>query len=177
MKKDNYKIIHYGENRRFFSSKGVSPLLAAVLLIAVTIAIATLVMGWLTTVTRTTQVTVSNKTAEAVDCSSASIVIEEVFVSAGINRTARVIVRNSGLSDNLQIISAQIYNRTGSNFSAGSLPLTGFNRGNVTTLSFSPTGPPGGTVVDACPGDFSRALVSTNCGGVSTEFTGTPKCF
>ncbi|MBI2971034.1 MAG: hypothetical protein HYY37_01295, partial [Candidatus Aenigmarchaeota archaeon] len=46
--------------------KGISPLLAAVLLIAVTVAIATLVMGWVSTTVRTTQTTVSNKTVEAV---------------------------------------------------------------------------------------------------------------
>ncbi len=157
------------------NKKGISPLLAAVLLIAVTVAIATLVMGWLTTITRTTQVTVSNRTSEAVDCASASIAIEDVYIDAGINQSQRVIVRNSGLLDSLQIISAQIYNRTGGNFSANSLPITNFNRGNVTTLVFI-----GGlaniTVVDSCPGAFSRAIVSTNCGGISAEFTGTPKC-
>ena len=158
------------------NEKGISPLLAAVLLIAVTVAIATLVMGWITTITRSTQVTVSNKTVEATDCSSASIVIEGVYIAAGGNGTSRVIVRNAGLLDNMQIISAQIFNRTGSNFSASSLPITNFGKGNVTTLSFSPIGPPGGTVATACPGDFSRVLISTTCGGVSAEFTSTPNC-
>ncbi len=157
------------------NSKGVSALLAAVLLIAVTVAIATLVMGWLATITRATQVTVSNRTVEAVDCSSASLVIDEVYIDSGINQTQRVIIRNSGQTDNLQIIAAQIYNSTGGNFSANSLPIQNFNRGNVTTLVFIDR-LANITVVDSCPGAFSRVLVSTNCGGVSAEFTGTPKC-
>jgi len=156
--------------------KGISPLLAAVLLIAVTVAIATLVMGWISTVTRTTQVAVSNKTAEAADCSSANVVIEEVFLSAGFNTTGRVIVRNAGLLDNMQLVSAQIYNRTGGNFSASSLPVSNLNKGNVTTLSFSTAGA-GSTIVTACPSDFSRVLITTNCGGIAAEFTSTPKCF
>jgi flagellin-like protein len=151
--------------------KGISPLLAAVLLIAVTVSIGTLVMGWLGTIMRSTQTEVSNTTTEAVDCSSAGIIIEDVFLSSGFNKTARVIARNSGFLDGMQIISAQIYNRTGSNFSASSLPVTNLNKGNLTTLSFSPNA----TIVNACPDDFSRVIVSTNCG--STEFTAVPSCF
>ncbi len=161
------------ENRRFSSSMGISPLLASVLLIAVTVAIATLVAGWLSTTVRTTQTTVSNRTLDATECSGASITIEEVYMDAGRNASQRVIVKNSGQADSLQIVSAQIYNRTGGNFSALSLPITNFNRGNVTTLVFDPNN----TVIDACPGDFSKVVISTNCGGVSTEFTSTPKCY
>ena len=155
------------------SNKGISPLLASVLLIAVTVAIATLVAGWLSTTVRTTQTTVSNRTLEATECSSASITIEDVYMDAGRNASQRIVVRNSGQSDSLQIIAAQIYNTTGGNFSAQSLPITNFNRGNVTTLVVDPNN----TVIDSCPGAFSKVIISTNCGGVSAEFTGTPKCF
>lgn len=158
-------------------NKGISPLLASVLLIAVTVAIATLVAGWLSTTVRTTQTTVSNRTLEATECSGASITIEEVYIDAGLNTTNRVILRNSGQSDSLQIVSAQLYNITGGNFSARSLPITNFNRGNVTTLAFEQNSTAGAMMVSSCPGDFSKVIVSTNCGGVSAEFTGTPKCF
>jgi len=157
-------------------SKGISPLLAAVLLIAVTVAIATLVMGWLTTITRTTQVTVSNRTAEATDCSSASVVIDEVYLDIGFNGTVRAIVRNAGLADNMQLTSAQVYNRTGSNFSGSSMPITNFNRGNVTTITFTANTATDTTIATVCS-DFSRVLVTTNCGGVSAEFDRTPRCY
>ncbi|MBI2076726.1 MAG: hypothetical protein HYT72_05765 [Candidatus Aenigmarchaeota archaeon] len=162
-------------NKYKIGYKGISPLLASVLLIAVTVAIATLVAGWLSTTVRTSQITVSNRTIEATECTGASIVIDDVYIDAGVNQTQRVIVRNAGQSDNMQIISAQLYNITGGNFSARSLPLTGFMKGNVTTLIFNDTiiGP---TIVDTCPGGFSKVIVSTNCGGVSAEFTSTPKC-
>ena len=165
------------KNNHNMSNKGISPLLASVLLIAVTVAIATLVAGWLSTTVRTTQTTVSNRTLEATECSSASITIEDVYMDAGRNASQRIVVRNSGQSDSLQIVSAQLYNITGGNFSARSLPITNFNRGNVTTLSFEQYSTAGAMIVDTCPGAFSKIIISTNCGGVSAEFTGTPKCF
>ncbi len=150
--------------------KGISALLAAVLIIAVTVSIATLVMGWLSTTIRGTQTTVENRTTEAVNCASAGISIDDVYISAGAPGSARVIVRNSGQADDLAIQSAYIYNRTGEAFSAAGLPSTDFDRGEVVTLMFNAA-----TVV-ACPGDFIEAIATTDCPGISAKFSARPKC-
>lgn len=153
--------------------KGISPLLASVLLIAVTVSIATLVMGWMSTVARSTQSSVSNKTAQATECSSAIVIIDDVYVNAGSPGRATAIVRNAGQVNGMAISSAQLYNRTGSNFTAmetASGPLTGFDMGEIQTLRFN------STYISACPTDFSAVIVTTNCGGVSATFDSTPKC-
>ncbi len=149
--------------------KGISPLLASVLLIAVTVAIATLVMGWISTITRTTQTTVSNRTVDAVNCASASIVIDDVYVATG-SRNATVIVRNAGQTDSLQITFAPLYNSTGHNVNPSeSLPVSSFDRGEIQVFTYGSTGIP------SCA-TFSKAVVSTNCAGVSATFDRTPKC-
>ncbi len=151
-------------------SKGISPLLASVLLIAITVAIATLTAGWVSTTVRTTQATITNKTTEAVDCSAAGIVIDDVYASSGTAVTARAIVRNTGQTDDLTITSAQLYNTTGANFTASSIPISNVDKGNVNTLSFSSAS------LAACPGSFSQVVVTTSCGGVSAVFDKAPKC-
>ena len=150
--------------------RGISPLLASVLLIAITVSIATLIMGWMSTVARTTQVKVETKTSQAVDCSSASISIDGVYITAGASGTANVIVSNTGQVDGLTIKSAQILNTSGSNFASSSTPITDFDRGDIETLSFSSVGIP------SCPTDFSKVIVTTDCGGVTDVFDTTPKC-
>ncbi|MFH0832695.1 MAG: archaellin/type IV pilin N-terminal domain-containing protein [Candidatus Aenigmatarchaeota archaeon] len=152
--------------------KGISPLLASVLLIAVTVAIATLVMGWMSTTMRSTQTTVSNKTTQATECSAAAISIDDVYLSG--LYSANVIVRNSGQTDNLQITSVQLYNVTGGNFTT-STAETDFDKGEVTTFAIS-VGSNTFPIVDTCPTDFSKVIVTTNCGGIKDTFEGTPKC-
>ncbi len=145
-------------------------MVAAVLLIAVTVSIATLVSGWLTTMFQSTQITLSNVTTTAVNCMSASVVIDDVYISAGAPGSGRVIVRNSGQADDLAIQSAYIYNRTGEAFSAAGLPVTDFDRGEVVTLMFNAV-----TVV-SCPGDFIEAIATSDCPGISGKFSARPKC-
>ncbi|MBI2076725.1 MAG: hypothetical protein HYT72_05760 [Candidatus Aenigmarchaeota archaeon] len=149
--------------------KGISPLLASVLLIAVTVAIATLVMGWVSTVTRTTQTTVSNRTAAAVDCASASIVIDDVYIATGA-ATGTVIVRNAGQTDDLYLVSASLYNSTGNSVNPTlTLPVTDFDKGEIQVFTYTSTG------ISSCAA-FSKAIVATNCAGVSATFDRTPKC-
>ena len=152
--------------------KGISPLLASVLLIAITVSIATLIMGWMSTVARTTEVKVENKTMQAVDCSSASITIQDVYLKAG-NGTgaASVIVSNSGQTDGLVIVSATLINTTGVSFASGSVPITNFDQGDVETLTFTSIN------ISVCPQSFSKVIVTTDCGGVSDTFDTTPKCY
>lgn len=150
--------------------KGISPLIAAVLLIAFTVAIATLVAGWFSTLAGGTTEKVTNTTDLAVDCSAASINIKEVYVKAGLAGTVRVLVENNGFTDNLNISSAFAYNSTGNAFVATEVPVSDFDRGEIQILTFSDAN------MSTCPNNFDRVIVTTSCGGVSDTFSGTPKC-
>jgi len=153
--------------------KGVSPLVASVLLIAFTVAIATIIMGWMGTFTRETTSTISNRTTEAVDCASASINIDDVYISGSgsSSATARAIVRNTGFADNLVLKNAQLYNTTGYNFTNTSELDQDFDKGEILTISFGGTGLGTGISNTA----FSRVTVSTTCGSVGDTFNGVPK--
>jgi flagellin-like protein len=153
--------------------KGISPLIAAVLLIAFTVAIATIVFSFLSTTVRQTTASTSNKTTEALDCSAASVNIEDVYISgSSAAATVRVIVKNTGFTNDLSIISAQLYNDTGVNFTTPDIPLTDFDRGEIATLTFTNVNLSGG----GCPTAFSQVIVATSCGGITDTFDGTPKC-
>jgi flagellin-like protein len=150
--------------------KGISAMLASVLLIAFTLAIAVLVLNFFTgTITDSTK-SVSNKTSSTIECASAAIAIQDVYITgSAYSQTVKVIVKNSGLANNLIIQDAQIINVSGSNFSTA--PPTGtFNKGNLLTLTFS------GVSLGACPTSFSKAIVATSCAGIADTFDGTPKC-
>jgi flagellin-like protein len=144
--------------------KGISPLVASVLLIAFTVAIATIIMGWMGTFTRETTASISNKTTEAVDCASASINIDEVYISGPL---LRLVVRNTGFADYLNLTIAVVYN-TGGSFWANSSTGALLNRGQIRTIEIN-------TTTALTTATFSKALVTTQCGGVSDTFDGTPK--
>jgi flagellin-like protein len=152
--------------------KGISPLIASVMLIAFVMAIGILVMGWMSTLTRTTTATVTNSTDTAIGCSSASINIDEVYVTTGsTNGTVRAIVKNTGYKDGMQVSNAVLLTNTGMNYSVSNptLPYSNFNKGDIVTLQFS------NVSIASCT-SFSKVIVTTNCGGISDTFSGTPKC-
>jgi len=149
--------------------KGISPLVAAVLLIAFTVALGSLIFSFLSsTITQTTD-TITNRTTQAIDCSAASINVEEVFVSGTTSATVRVVIKNTGFTDDLVIRDLQVFNTTGNNFTTSGLPIPDFDRGEIATVAI-------GANFTSCPGSFSKVIVSTTCGGISDTFTGTPKC-
>ena len=92
--------------------KGISALLASVLLVAFVVSVSLLVSGWFTMTIRSTTASVTNKTNEAIGCSSAAIAIKGVYVSAtnasGTAGSARAIVENTGYTDNLVITAAVV---------------------------------------------------------------------
>ena len=138
--------------------KGVSPLIAAVLLIVIVVSIVAILSGWLTTFFVSTSETVTNRTDTSVGCSGALMSVESVYLTSG-NTTAsvNVAVANVGSVDGLSIISAHVYNSTGSNFSsATTLPITGFSRGAVRTLHFE------NMSIPSCAA-YSRVIVTTQC--------------
>ncbi|MBI4014886.1 MAG: LamG domain-containing protein [Candidatus Aenigmarchaeota archaeon] len=113
---------------------GISPLLASILLIAITVTAATIVSGWTTSALATAQRGTDNKTSSALACSSAALAIDSVFITPGNNATASVVVRNSGSVDNLVVSSAQLYDKLGNNFST--INTLTLNVGQTGTLSF-----------------------------------------
>ena len=145
--------------------KGVETLLAAVLLIGFTVAIAATVSVWFTAVTRDTQSSVTSKSDTAVDCAGAAMGIDQVYVFN--NSVARAVIRNKG-SVNLSIITAQIFDSQGNNFTSSSLPAA-INSGSAISLDFSANLLP-------CPQTFSRLIVTSSCAQAESVFTGMPLC-
>ena len=88
--------------------KGLSPLVATVLLIAISLTIIAIIMGWVTDLIRDQTGTIGNRTGEAVDCTAADIHIEDVYLNM-VTNVSRVHVRNSGQID-LEITSASLSN-------------------------------------------------------------------
>ena len=137
--------------------KGVSPLVAAVLLIVIVVSITGLMSGWLTSFFTGTRETVTNRTDTQVGCTGASIYVETVYavIANGTSGNVRAIVKNDGVIDE-SITSAQYINTTGHNFSTiTALPMT-FNRGSIKTLLFE------NVSIQNCTA-FSQVVVSTNC--------------
>ncbi len=149
--------------------KGISPLIAAVLLIAFTVAIATLIMGWLSTIARSTTADVTNTTQLAVGCSDARVSIRDVYVQAGASGLVNVIVENTGYTA-VGIAGVQVYNTTGHNFSTGFTTIGALNKSTLTSFTITSTS------IATCPAVFSKVIVTTNCGGISDTFDSTPKC-
>ena len=144
--------------------KGVSPLIATVLLIVIVVSLVAMLSGWLTTFFIGTRETISNRTTSTVSCSGSSLQIDTVYatIANGTAANAKAVVRNDGVVDGLSITSAQLLNTTGSNYSATSpLPSVGnFNRGAIKTLIFE------NISLSSCSA-FSQVVVSTECGSVS----------
>ncbi len=155
--------------------KGISPLIAGVLLIALTVTIAILVTAWTTSFTSTTQSGVGNKSTELVSCSGAAVDIEAVYLRN--NENATVVVKNTGLINDIQITGAQIYLLNGTNTTASNattLPITNFDRGNIVSISFVRI-----QNLLTCPGNFSQVVVQTGCPGAADTFDikyETPTC-
>ena len=136
--------------------KGVSPLIASVLLIAFTVAVATLIMGWMSTYSRTVTSNVSEETATAIDCSKAAINIEHVYVgSASHASNATVVVKNTGFED--LSIKGLIVDTDGS--SCDNTTGTTLSTGSVVNLGFWSSD---------CPkkSEVAYVMVTTDCAGV-----------
>lgn len=147
--------------------KGISPLIATVLLIVLVIAISTLVTNWTTNFTRNAQDDITNSTDIAVKCSGAQVDIKDVYLANGSLASGSVVIENIGLVDNLRIVSVNIYNKTGSNFSASGLPISGFNRGQIATVQFVNASIPNCLA-------FDKVIVATNCVGAVDTFKTNP---
>ncbi len=143
--------------------KGISPLLAAVLLIAIVLVVSVISMDWITTLSSKEGRVIQNKTTE---CSTASSVIQDVYVDLSTN-ICRISVRNTGFgSDELQ--SAVVLSKRGESSTAITAFPISFPQGAIQNLEVNISG-----IITSCD-NFSKAVVSTSC--VSAEFSEEPKC-
>jgi len=146
--------------------KGVSPLVASVLLIVLVVSAASLVTTWMSTLVKSTQETVGVRTMEGVECTNADITIDEVYVSN--TGAASVVVKNSGFVNDMSLVSALTFDKSGNSASAENVPLTSINKGDLKILIFNDPS------INCA--SFSQVIVTTNCAGVSETFSGTPQC-
>ena len=141
------------------NQKGISPLIATVLLIAFTVAIATIIMGWLQGTTLDTTGTVSTKTETMVGCSDASIRIEHVYVDNS-TQNVSIVVLNTGYK-NFTTVTGVLYATNGS-YCTGSLDSLTVGATSSVLLNNS-------DCPDLNSSSFSKAIVNTECGGISDK--------
>lgn len=144
--------------------KGVSTIIATVLLLAITVLISIIVSTSLTTLTKEQASTVGTRTTQAVNCTSSDVSVEAVYLDTAPN-IGRVTVRNAG-QINENIISARMYNKTGveaANLTQFPVPIS---KGSLTTINFNITG-------NVTCASFSQVIISTEC--VTDVFDSTPK--
>ncbi len=78
--------------------KGISPLIASVLLLAVTLSIASIFSGWGPDIVRTVTDETGNQTEQTISCNQASLSIESAKYFTGDGETS-VVIRNTGTSN------------------------------------------------------------------------------
>ena len=137
------------------SKKGVSPLIAAVLLIAFTVSVSMIIMGWFSTFIRSTTTNISESSEEAVGCSMADVSIDHIYIVSSTN-TTQVVVKNIGFVD--LTVKGTIMNTTG----ASCINKTGVSigKGESGSLAFSDCKGMNSTA------SFDRVIVTTSCSGI-----------
>ncbi len=150
--------------------KGVSPLIAAVLLIVFTIGVATIVMSWVNEYTKDTTEKASENTDQMMDCANTNIDIKDVYINyMGTDTTVKLIAANTGLSD-LKVKEAYVMDTNGTRCfmdltGSDTMDDTVFAKGNSFELINESCGLSFST---GCDG-FDKAVVATTC-GVSSSF-------
>jgi hypothetical protein len=107
-----------------------------------------------------------------VNCADARVSIRDVYIQTGGSagsQVANVIVENTGGSA-VGVTNLQILNTSGTGFSTGFTAIGALNESQITTFTITSVG------CGSCPSCFSKAIVTTNCGGIGDVFTNTPKC-
>lgn len=81
--------------------KGISALLSGVLLVIVTISIAYVIIGWMSTYTKESTEGIGNTSTETIGCSTAKIEILNKFggIESGTNVSVTAVIKNAGLTD------------------------------------------------------------------------------
>ncbi|MBW6462349.1 MAG: hypothetical protein K0B07_04855 [DPANN group archaeon] len=74
--------------------KGLSPLIATILLIVFTIGIATIIISWMNTYTKDATLDANTNTQSMLDCTNTNIDIDKVYILS--ENSVKVIARNTG---------------------------------------------------------------------------------
>jgi len=134
--------------------KGVSPLVAVVLIIAISVLLTGIIFGWLKGFTTFQTEEISNRTEDLTACSGSSIRIDDVYLDFTSNKS-RITVRNAGqLAE--KIISAELLNNNGQNVSFQNQTVA-IGKGEIKTIEFAING-----TIQGC-GQFSQVKVTTLC--------------
>jgi FlaG/FlaF family flagellin (archaellin) len=142
--------------------RGVSPLIASVLLIAISVLIAGILLSWGPSLVKDQTKMVSNKSDEVVSC--VEITIDDVYMDFAANKS-KVYVRAYG---NTNIDDAQIQARNGDLArNLTHLPLA-ITRGDIGIIEFNLTN----TTINSCA-NFSQAVISSSC--LTDKYTAAPK--
>ncbi|MFB6214170.1 MAG: archaellin/type IV pilin N-terminal domain-containing protein [Candidatus Nanohaloarchaea archaeon] len=115
--------------------KGVSPIVASVLLLAVTLSVASIFSGWGPNIVRTVTQSTQNQTETTINCNQASVDITSAKYYTGDNTS--VVVRNTGTSD-----LDQLQISTWKNDLPMNQKVISVNRGNFTTVNVSTSSKP-----------------------------------
>lgn len=146
--------------------KGVSTLVATVLLIAFTVSISMIIMGWFSSFTRSATENVSDVTLNAIGCSSGIIDFDHIYVN-NLTNVATINVFNSGQIE--LTINAMIVNTSGAACRSNTTTQITLLPGSSGSITLSTA-----QCAIATINDFSRALLTTSCSGVAASTT-SPK--
>jgi flagellin-like protein len=116
--------------------KGISPLIAAVLLIAFTMAVAAILTAWVTTFTQETTSEVGESGSEQIACSFAGLSIYDAVYTVD-DDALTVAIANTGTRDLSDGVSVVLSYADGS---VESTNLTGLNTGEVQSVDFESLG-------------------------------------
>lgn len=144
--------------------KGLSPLIAAVLLIAFTVAISSIFMGWMSETSRETTKKVSDNLETSAQASSASVSIESLIEYGG-NYT--LMVSNSGYKDFNNVTGTVLFT-DGSTCNFNNIPIS---KGDVGILTAS------GCKDIVTNTEISKVVVATDLGGISDSITGSDSTY
>lgn len=119
--------------------KGISPLIASILLIAFTVAVGGLLSVWFSTLTSSQTQTVQSSSESLAKCSSTSLSINEVrYVASGSSRIVNVTLSSSGTQSTKNVTisitggggttnSIKFFNATADDFLPGAIFATSIN--------------------------------------------------
>ncbi len=139
--------------------KGVSPLIATVLLIAIAVIIANLISNWsLFAVSEQTE-DISNTSEQITNCPV--MTIEDVYLDFAANKS-RVFVKSS-IEGNVD--SARLVARSGVDMPLTTKMPLEVNRGEIKILEFNLT-----ANLSSCV-NFSQVIISTQCSSISYDRT------
>jgi len=142
--------------------KGISPLIAAVLMVVFTVAISAIVVNWMASYASSTTASASNSSTGVLGCSQQNVGIEAIYVtvnnSTGGLDTFRVSVANTG-TGGVTLTAANAFNNTGTICGLLSSSTT-LSQGSIAQLTNSSCD----ILDDVACADFSTVRVTTYCG-------------